>query len=113
VDYYWVSLEVVTHAVTVEAAFEAERGVVITSNIPGEWIRSHPFFLKPGDTVELERPDGSTIIATVRGIDLLSEPIGTPYGSVPESQGIGILLEDITSKVDVPGGSKIYATGNS
>ncbi len=99
-----------TLVLTVEYAFNIEqRGVVIAGNIPGEWVHNRAFFVGDGDSVVLNRPDGTSVAAVVRGTDMFTEPLGTPYGETPKQRTIGILLGDVASKDDVPPGTKVDA----
>jgi hypothetical protein len=94
---------------TVEYAIDIEqRGIVIAGNIPGEWVHNRPFFVGDGDSVVLSRPDGTSLTAVVRGTDLFTEPLATPYGEIPKQRTIGILLGDVASKDDVPPGTKVF-----
>jgi translation elongation factor EF-Tu-like GTPase len=97
-----------TLVLTVEDAFDiAERGIVVTGNIPGEWVHDRVFFVRDGETVSLIRPDGTSVVAVVRGIDLFTLPLGTPYGEIPMQRSIGILLGDV-AKDQVPLGTKVF-----
>ena len=87
-----------TLAGTVAAVFRiVQRGVVIVPDEP--W--GVP--LKVGSTLQLRKPDGTFLIAHVRGIEM-SNP--------PRFDGkVGVLVGDAAlSEADVPPGTEVYVT---
>ena len=82
---------------TVDDVFELSgRGsVVVVPGIPrkGDWR------IKVGDALILERPDGSKLESSVRGVEMLSPPNPT---CIPLLIGVGL------SKSDVPIGTKLW-----
>jgi hypothetical protein len=82
---------------TVEDVFEMgpARGCVVTPGLP-----AHGFsWVKVGDPVALKRPDGSTIITTVKGLEL---------GAGQPANGCPILIGSEQSKGEVPVGTELW-----
>ena len=57
--------------------------------------------LKPGDNLELRRPDGTIVKAGLVGIDLFRPSNGT----------VGLCLSKPLTKVDIPVGTEIWKVG--
>ena len=60
--------------------------------------RGHDFRI--GAAIEIMRPDGSRIVSAVRGVDTFTK-------CFTERARIGILLDEVLAKEDVPPGSVI------
>lgn len=87
-----------TLAGTVAAVFQlAQRGIIIVPDEP--WIVP----LKVGSTLKLRRPDGTSLITHVRGVEM-SNP-----SRLDGKAGI-LIGETGLAKDDVPPGTEVYST---
>lgn len=73
-----------------------QRGLVVT----GIWLDESQTLLE-GSCLEVRRPDGSTMRAVLRAVDLFTKCFG-------ETRTIGLLLADISDKSQVPLGSELW-----
>ncbi len=82
---------------TVEDVFSLDdRGLVGT----GIWLNEAQT-LKPGTMVEIVKPDGSALRATLRGTSLFTKCFG-------QQRAIGLLFEQPTDKSELPLGSQVW-----
>lgn len=75
-----------------------KRGLILASDVKGEQVN-----LRDGDPIELRRPDGSTIMTRVVGIER-----AIPYD--PE-RTLAILLPVDVAKESVPIGTEVWSAG--
>ncbi len=77
-----------------------KRGLVLAAD-----ARSDQVSLRVGESIELRRPDGSTVVSTVAGIARF-----VPHD--PE-RTLDILLPPDISKEDVPVGTQVWSHGSA
>jgi hypothetical protein len=85
-----------------------DRGVVVLGHVPYAWLTDPTITLNADESLMFVLPDGSELPATVRGVDFMRAPIGTPYGETPENIAMAVLVAGVESKSQIPHGSKLY-----
>ncbi len=94
---------------TVEDAFlHKSRGVIASGRMPAEWIEGQSVsVVRVGDVVELQHPDGTTLRSEIGGVTLYQSGPPTSAGDAPAFRAVGLLLESVRSRREVPVGTKL------